>query len=52
MKNNKKAKAQVGEVQEEIGGEVNESEVCEKEARGGREKRDGMGCAAMRWRAA
>jgi hypothetical protein len=28
MKDNKKAKAQNGEAQEEIGGEVNESEMC------------------------
>jgi hypothetical protein len=27
-----------------IGGEVNESEVCEREARGESEKRDGMEC--------
>jgi hypothetical protein len=30
-KDNKKAKAQIGEAQEEIRGEVNESEVCERE---------------------
>ena len=33
---NKKAKAQIGEAQEEIGGEVNESEVCERESGKGR----------------
>jgi hypothetical protein len=40
-KDNKKAKAQVGEAQEEIGGEANEREVCERE-RGESEKRNGM----------
>jgi hypothetical protein len=44
MKDIKKAKAQVGEAQEEIVGGVNESEVCEREARGEGEKRDGMEC--------
>jgi hypothetical protein len=43
MKDNKKAKAQIGEAQEEIGDEVNESETCERE-RGESEKHDGMGC--------
>jgi hypothetical protein len=31
MKDNKKVKAQIGEAQEEIGGEVNESEMCDRE---------------------
>jgi hypothetical protein len=43
MKDNKKTKAQIGEAQEEIGDEVNESEVCERKG-GESEKRDGMEC--------
>jgi hypothetical protein len=47
MKGSKKATAQVGRrarcLQEEIGGEVNESEVCERE-RGESKGRDGMEC--------
>jgi hypothetical protein len=42
-KGNKKAKVQIREVQEEIGGEVNESDVCERE-RGEGEKRNDMEC--------
>jgi hypothetical protein len=38
MKDSKKATAQVGEMQEEIGGAVNESEVCERK-RGESERR-------------
>jgi hypothetical protein len=41
MKENKKAKAQITEVQEEIVGGVDASEECERE-RGESEKRDGM----------
>jgi hypothetical protein len=40
MEDNKKAKA----AQEKIGGEVNESEMCESGERGESEKRDGMEC--------
>jgi hypothetical protein len=41
MEDNKKAKA----AQEKIGGEVNESEMCESGERAGEsEKRDGMEC--------
>jgi hypothetical protein len=47
IKDNKKAKAQIGEAQEEIGGEVNESEVC---ARGNRERaKNAMAWNAMTW---
>jgi hypothetical protein len=38
MKDSKTATAQVGEMQEEIGGAVNESEVCERK-RGESERR-------------
>jgi hypothetical protein len=44
MKDSKKAKAQIAsERQEGMGGEVNESEMCESE-RGESEKRDGIEC--------
>jgi hypothetical protein len=47
MKDNKKAKAQIGEVQEEMWGEMNESKMCERE-RGENEKSD-MAWNAMTW---
>jgi hypothetical protein len=42
MKDNKKAEAQVGEVQDEIGDEVNESEGSARGKQGESEKRGGM----------
>jgi hypothetical protein len=47
MKDNKKAKAQIGEVLEEMGCEVNEREMCESE-RGESKKGDGTECDGRR----